>query len=94
MAYNLNYNTQTEIHSFFSVKEKAWHNLGEVIQDYPSSAEAILHAGLDYEVEKRKLFTLSLQGSTIEVPNYFSTVRTDNDAVLGVVGKVYQIELK
>jgi phage/plasmid-like protein (TIGR03299 family) len=91
MAHNLNYNTQTEKHSFFSVKEKAWHNLGQVIQDYPTSAEAILHAGLDYEVEKRKLFTPSLQGSTIEVPNYFSTVRTDNDAILGVVGKDYQI---
>ncbi|MFE3872150.1 DUF932 domain-containing protein [Flavobacterium sp. ZS1P70] len=91
MAHNLNFNAQTEKHSFFSVKEKAWHNLGQVIQDYPTSAEAILHAGLDYEVEKRKLFTPSLQGSTIEVPNYFSTVRTDNDAVLGVVGKDYQI---
>ena len=91
MAHNLNYNTQTEKHSFFSMKEKAWHNLGQVIQDYPTSAEAIRHAGLDYEVEKRKLFTPGLQGSTIEVPNYFSTVRTDNDAVLGVVGKDYQI---
>jgi phage/plasmid-like protein (TIGR03299 family) len=27
----------------------------------------------------------------IEVPNFFSTVRTDNDTVLGVVGKDYQI---
>jgi phage/plasmid-like protein (TIGR03299 family) len=91
MAHNLNYNTQTEKHSFFSVKEKAWHNLGQVIQDYPTSAEAIRHAGLDYEVEKRKLFTPSLHDSNIEVPNYFSTVRTDNDVVLGVVGKDYQI---
>jgi hypothetical protein len=65
MAHNLNFNEQTAKHSFFSVKEKAWHNLGQVIQDYPTSAEAILHAGLDYEVEKRKLFTPSLQDGTI-----------------------------
>ena len=100
MAHNLNYNEQTAKHSFFSVKEKAWHNLGQVIQDYPTSAEAIHYAGLDYEVEKRKLFTpksdkISIEGdllhSTIEVPNYFSSVRTDNDVVLGVVGKDYQI---
>jgi phage/plasmid-like protein (TIGR03299 family) len=91
MAHNINYNQQTQKHSFFSVKEKAWHNLGQIIQDYPTSAEAILHAGLDYEVEKRKLFTPSLQDSILEVPNYFSTVRTDNNAVLGVVGKDYQI---
>ncbi|MDI5887647.1 DUF932 domain-containing protein [Flavobacterium yafengii] len=91
MAHNINYNELTAQHSFFSVKEKAWHNLGQVIQDYPTSAEAIHHAGLDYEVEKRKLFTPSMQNSTIEVPNYFSTVRSDNDAILGVVGKDYQI---
>ena len=100
MAHNLNYNEQTAKHSFFSVKEKAWHNLGQLIQDYPTSAEAILHAGLDNEVEKRKLFTSNsneiileseLLHNGIEVPNYFSTARTDNDAVLGVVGKDYQI---
>lgn len=82
MADNINYNIQTEKHSFFSVKEKAWHNLGQIIQDYPTSAEAIKHAGLDYKVEKRKLFTpsseeISVEGETIcnkiEVPNYFVT---------------------
>lgn len=91
MAHNINYNELTEKHSFFSVKEKAWHNLGQIIQDYPTSEEAIHHAGLDYEVEKRKLFTPSLLDSTMEVPNYFSTVRTDTNTVLGVVGKDYQI---
>ena len=99
MAHNINYNEQTGKHSFFSTKEKAWHNLGQIITNYPTSAEAIKHAGLDYEVEKRKLFTSSgeiiLDNQTIqnkiEVPNYFCTVRTDNDAVLGVVGKDYQI---
>ena len=68
MAHHLNFNEQTKKHSFFSTKEKAWHNLGQVIQDYPTSAEAIKHAGLDYEVEKRKLFTSSLQDMRIEVP--------------------------
>ena len=91
MAHNIYYNEQDQKNSFFSVKEKAWHNLGQIIQDYPTSLEAIQHAGLDYEVEKRKLFTPSLLDSTIEVPNYFSTVRTDNNTVLGVVGKDYQI---
>lgn len=91
MAHNIYYNEQSEKHSFFSVKEKAWHNLGQIVQDYPTSTEAIRHAGLDYEVEKRKLFTPELENTTIEVPNYFSTIRTDNNTVLGVVGKDYQI---
>lgn len=50
MAYNISINENTGKHSFFSVKEKAWHGLGQVVQDYPTSAEAIKHDGLDYTV--------------------------------------------
>jgi len=105
MAHNLHYNEQTGQHSFFSVKEKAWHGLGKIVQDYPTSAEAIQHAGLDYKVEKRPLFTYDTANRenslliekpeniipAVEVPNYFATVRRDHDIVLGVVGKDYQI---
>jgi phage/plasmid-like protein (TIGR03299 family) len=102
MAHNLNYNEQTGKHSFFSVKEKAWHNLGQVISDYPTSAEAIKHAGLNYFVEKRPLFTYDTENYTgdpeadiiipeIEVPDFYATVRTDTDEVLGVVGNDYEV---
>ncbi|MGN6396703.1 MAG: DUF932 domain-containing protein [Mucilaginibacter sp.] len=102
MAHNLFYNGQTEKHSFFSVKEKAWHGLGKIVEDYPTSAEAIRYAGLDYTVEKRPLLTNSLPNELnemaesiafpqIHVPNYFATVRTDNNSVLGVVGKDYEV---
>ncbi|MFC4213409.1 DUF932 domain-containing protein [Pedobacter lithocola] len=100
MAHNLNYNEATQKHSFFSVKEKAWHTLGQVIQDYPTSAEAIKHAGLDYTVEKRGLITFSeyidsdgLPNSIpdVDVENFYANVRTDNNQVLGVVGKDYHI---
>lgn len=100
MAHNLNFNEQNNDYAFFSVKEKAWHNLGKVVDKYPTSAEAIQFAGLDYSVEKRPLFTLDTEnhyGETdivipeIEVPNYFATVRTDTEDVLGVVGRDYKI---
>ncbi|PWS26203.1 alpha/beta hydrolase [Pedobacter yonginense] len=108
MAHNLNYNSANQKHSFFSVKEKAWHSLGTVIEDYPTSAEALLYAGLDYTVEKRPLFTLDNQNSNdfktsdnislvdnvnagILVPDYYSTLRTDTQEVLGVVGKDYHV---
>lgn len=60
MAHNISHNETTGKHSFFSVKEKAWHGLGQVVQDYPTSREAIAHAGLDYAVGKRFLLTSSL----------------------------------
>lgn len=76
--------------------------MGQVVQDYPTSEEAIRFAGLDYEVEKSPLFTkgtglkelqdeLIMNDSELEVPNYFANIRTDNNTVLGVVGKDYQI---
>lgn len=102
MGHNLNYNEQTGKHSFFSVKEKAWHGLGQIVENYPTSAEAIRFAGLDYQVEKRPLFTNELNNelneinpdfalSKIAVPHYYATVRNDNNTVLGVVGKDYEV---
>lgn len=103
MAHNLNFNEHTQKHSFFSVKEKAWHGLGTIVERYPTSKEAMEFAGLDYTVEKRLLFTFdNLNNSTkdvegldsrpqLSVQNYFATMRTDTEQVLGVVGKDYRI---
>jgi phage/plasmid-like protein (TIGR03299 family) len=91
MAHNLNFNTNSNEHAFFSVKEKAWHNLGQIVTDYPTSAEAIKLAHLDYNVIKQPLFTLSAEGKTASLKNNFATVRTDTGEALGVVGRRYEI---
>ena len=97
MAQNINFNENTNKQSFFSVNEKAWHGLGQIVDQYPTSKEAIVYAGLDYQVEKANLSAgiitnIELQENTIvPVTGYFATMRTDNNAVLGVVGKDYQI---
>jgi phage/plasmid-like protein (TIGR03299 family) len=102
MAHNLNFNEQTRMHSFFSVKEKPWHGLGKIVDDYPTSKEAIEFAGLNYTIEKRKLFTPDKPNenfnnneneivSRIQIPDFFATVRTDTNQVLGIVGKDYEL---
>ncbi|MBF7092574.1 DUF945 domain-containing protein [Flavobacterium sp. ALJ2] len=102
MAHNINFNEQTGSYSFFSVKEKAWHGLGQIVEQYPTSEEAIKFAGLDYEVAKTPLYTkgtgvtettngIEIGSSELHVPNYFANIRTDNNSVLGVVGKDYHI---
>jgi len=102
MAHNINYDEQKGKHSFFSVKEKPWHGLGQIIEDYPTSAEALIFAGLDYTVEKRPLFTydnenhaanedVEIKIPEIEVPNFYATLRTDTEQVFGVVGKDYEV---
>lgn len=102
MAHNINYNELSGKHSFFSVKEKAWHGLGQIVSDYPTSSEAIQHAGLNYVVEKRRVFTYDNENNAanqneniiipgIEIPKYFATIRTDTQKVLGVVGNDYEV---
>jgi phage/plasmid-like protein (TIGR03299 family) len=102
MAHNLNYNEQTGQHSFFSVKEKAWHGLGTILNDYPNTEQALKMARLDFLVEKRPLFTYDNENHAanedteiripeIQCPNHFATIRTDTEQVLGVVGKDYEI---
>lgn len=95
MAHNINFNEQTGKHSFFSVNEKPWHGLGQLVTDYPNSRQALEYAGLDFTVEKRQLFTTKkeadLVSKELRVPDYFATVRTDTQDVLGVVGNQYEI---
>lgn len=102
MAHQLHFNDATGKYSFFSVKEKAWHGLGIIVDQYPTSKEALQFAGLDYLVEKRPLFTYDNENHIadeetgtkipeVSVPDYFATMRTDNETVLGVVGKDYEV---
>ena len=65
------------------------------VAQYPTSGEAIEHAGLNYQVQKAGLNAANLSsqnaGQNAPVPNFYATMRTDNGAVLGVVGEDYQI---
>jgi len=92
MAHNLNYNEQTQKHSFMSVKEKAWHGLGQVIAQYPTSSEAIQYAGLNFEVLKRPNIHPLPSGVNIISENSYFTFRTDTEAVLGdKIGRDYEV---
>jgi phage/plasmid-like protein (TIGR03299 family) len=102
MAHNLNFNELTGEYSFFSTKQKAWHGLGKVVAGYPTSAEALVFAGLDFDVIKSPLFTqvngmvstpdgINYRNISLDIPDTFATVRTDTNQVLGVVGKDYEI---
>ncbi len=97
MAHNLNFNEQTGQHSFFSVKEKAWHGLGKVLDNYPTSAEALKFAGLDFTVIKEDIYTTNFNADgqamdfTQKIKTHFATIRQDTGNVLGVVGKDYEI---
>jgi phage/plasmid-like protein (TIGR03299 family) len=89
MGHNLN--KTNDKWSFAAKGEKAWHGLGQYVDKAMTAEEAIELAGLDYEVQKRTLFTPDQDGNFIEVPGYFTNVRVDTNDPLGVVTKRYTI---
>ncbi|QHS55928.1 DUF945 domain-containing protein [Mucilaginibacter sp. 14171R-50] len=92
MAHNINFNEQTGQHSFFSVKQKAWHGLGQIVEDYPTSKEALAFAGLDFNVVKMPNIHRLQDGTETISKSSFFTYRTDNGAILGdKVGTDYNI---
>ena len=70
------------------VGEKPWHGEGTKLDNVATSAEAIVASGLNWNVEKRKIYVMNNE-KAIEIPRKFATVRADNNEVLGVVGNVY-----
>lgn len=92
MAHNIFLNEQTGKHSFFSVKEKTWHGLGQIVQEYPNSTEALQFAGLDFEVCKRPNTHRLDDGSEVISKTSFYTYRPDTGAILGDrLGKDYEV---
>lgn len=69
-----------------------WDKLGKVFADSPrTAADAIVEAGLDWDVELRKAGVKSADGKSFRVvPGAFATVRTDTDEVLGMVKSRYR----
>lgn len=78
----------TESDNMFSVREVPWHGLGRVVQDAPTARDAVTLAGLDWTVDSMPLFA-SNGDDVVDVTGFKAAVRSDNKAVLGVVGDGY-----
>lgn len=80
-----------EISSIAYVGETPWHGLGVYCGEEPmTSKEAIKAASLDWEVEKRPLWTADAEGKpTIEVETHMAVVRKTDNSKLGIVGANY-----
>jgi len=76
------------VQTMFSVKEVPWHGLGKIVEGLQTSKEAIVQAGLDWQVKKIKNEYTVKQGRTkvrLEGKGH-QVVREDNMESLGVVG--------
>ena len=80
------------IETMFSVREKPWHyeetkDVTKLIQEAPTSKEALELAGLDWDVVQTPVY----MESGIEIPNYKANVRSTDNACLGIVTDRYKI---
>lgn len=88
MAHNLNLNKKTGKFAFASVKERAWHGLGQVLDHPMNSEEAIKEAQLDWKVIKEPV-KFGKKNQIFD--GRFVTVRKDTGAAMGIVGDQYEI---
>lgn len=91
MSDNIEFNKLKGTHSFVSVKEKAWHNLGTIVDGALTADECLKAANQDFEVKKLGTEVVMPDGSRIPNPDVFSTVRTDTNQILGSVGSRYHV---
>ena len=82
----------------FSVRKIPWHRLGKILENPPTSKEAIIEAGLDWKVEAKDIFFKEHDGDggTFSQPSYSpfvgkkAIVRTSDGNPLSIVSQHYQ----
>lgn len=84
MAANIATTKGKPAFAFFG--EEPWHKLGQRLDAPATAEEAIVAAGLDYEVTLTPLATVD----GLSVPKTRAVIRYDNQTVLGVVSDRYQ----
>lgn len=75
------------VEKMFSVREVPWHGQGLIVENAPTSADAIRLAGLDWEVNQEPIY---LANGT-EIKGRYANVRSSDGSPLGIVGDKYKI---
>lgn len=74
------------VEMMFSVRETPWHGLGKIIEEAPTSDEAIKIAGLDWNVIQKPVYS-----STGIIPGYKANFRETDEMFLGLVTDRYKV---
>ena len=75
------------VETMFYTRQKPWHGLGTMVQEAPTSREALILAGLNWKVVQKPIVTYD----GIAIPGFKANVRDTDNHVLGVVTDRYQV---
>lgn len=75
------------VEQMFYVGETPWHGLGTKIETAPTSEDAIVAAGLDWNVIQEPVYT----SEGVLIPGYKANIRDTDRKVLGMVTNKYKI---
>lgn len=75
----------------FSKRDLPWMKLGTVVDEAQSLEDAIVLAGLDFEVDLRKDGYQNSKGNWVTDPSKRKIVRVDTDKPLGTVSSTYEL---
>ena len=75
------------VETMFYVREKPWHGLGTEVQEAPTSADALVYAGLDWEVIQKDVYT----GDGSQIAGYKANIRSSDNTALGIVSDKYKV---
>lgn len=79
---------EVETMMYNSERGLPWHGLGNGVTGARTAKQAIVDAGLDWEVELRDVFVQAKKGHVV-LPGHHAVTRTSDDRVLGVVKSRY-----
>lgn len=75
------------VETMFYVRKKPWHGLGVEVKEAPASADALVWAGLDWDVFQRDVYT----EAGVMIPGYKANIRSTDDTTLGIVSDRYKV---
>ena len=74
------------VETMFYTRQKPWHGLGTMVQEAPTSKDALILAGLDWQVIQKPIITQD----GIPISGFKANLRETDNRVLGVVTDRYR----
>ena len=75
------------VETMFYIRQKPWHGLGTEVQEAPNSTDALIYAGLNWDVIQKDVYT---EDGT-RITGYKVNTRSTDDAALGIVSDRYKV---